>query len=226
MNVLILARGGSKGVPNKNIKLLAGKPLLAYPIEAVKKTKWIENIFVSTDSEIISSIAKEYGAQVIDRPKYLAQDKSLDVDGFRHAVEVIGSVEPLVHLRATTPLVMPSILTEAVELFKNNQNTCTSLRSAQQFQESIYKFFKKEGEFWAGFFPGMEGDYYNLPRQSFPANYLPNGYIDIVKPEIFMKKSTFHGDKILSFITPYVIEVDCEQDFQRLEQEVKNNHVI
>lgn len=220
MNVLILARGGSKGVPNKNIRLLDGKPLLSYPIEAARKTNWVEKIYVSTDSENIASVAKEYGAEVINRPNHLAGDKSLDVDAFRHAINQISSYEPLVHLRSTTPLLDPEILNQAVQFFKDHENNCTALRSAHVFSESVYKFFKQDGIYWSGFFPELKGDYYNQPRQNFPPNYLPNGYIDIVKPNVFMKENTFHGDKILAFITEYAIEVDCEHDFQRLEHEV------
>ena len=80
MNALILARGGSKGVPRKNIKDLCGKPLIYYPIEVAKKSKQISEIYVSTDDEEIANIATYYGAQVIIRPPELANDNSLDVD--------------------------------------------------------------------------------------------------------------------------------------------------
>jgi len=220
MNCLILARGGSIGVPKKNIKLLNGKPLIAYPIESAKKTKYISKVYVSTDSDEIAEIAKSYGAEIIKRPSELAQSNSLDVDAFKHAVKFLGE-EDIVQLRATTPIINPMVLDKAIEYFLENPEA-TSLRSAQEFSESVYKFFKKDGPYWTGFFPELQGEYYNRPRQSFPASYLPNGYIDIVRPKIFMYKDTFHGDKMLSFVTEPVIEIDTPEDFARLEQRMKN----
>ena len=109
-----------------------------------------------------------------------------------------------------------------IELFLENQDEATSLRSAHEFSESVYKFFKQDGKYWNGFFPNLSGEYYNLPRQHFPKSYLPNGYIDIVRPMVFMNYPTFHGDKVLSFITPHAIEIDTLEDFERLEQRYKN----
>lgn len=226
MNCIILARGGSKGVPGKNIKLLNNKPLIVYPIEAALKTKNINNIYVSTDSDEISNIAKNSGAIVIERPKELSQDNSLDIDALKHAVNYLKDDNDIVQLRATTPLLDPETLDKAIDFFLENQHDCTSLRSAHEFSESVYKFFKLEGKFWSGFFPEIKGEYYNLPRQYFPKSYLPNGYIDIVRPKIFMDKDTLHGDKILSFVTPYAIEVDTNEDFKRLEASIRDGNKI
>jgi CMP-N-acetylneuraminic acid synthetase len=216
MKTLILARGGSKGVPKKNIKLLNNVPLLAYPVLSAQKTKNINQIYISTDSEEIAKVALEYDCNVIERPKELASDTSPDVESFRHAVKFLNDYDDIVHLRITTPIIDPLKLDEAIVLFKDNKNQCTSLRSAHEFSESVYKFFKKDGNYWNGFFPNLPGEYYNLPRQYFPKSYLPNGYIDIVRPSIFMNQETFHGNKILSFITPHVIEVDTPHDFEIL----------
>lgn len=221
MKAIILARGGSKGVPGKNIKLLNGKPLISYPIEASKMTKNINDIYVSTDCEKIAEIAFKHGAKIIERPKEISQDNSLDIDAFKHAVTVLRDYNDLVHLRATTPLIRSEILDLAIEYFGQNPE-CTSLRSAHEFSESVYKFFKKNDKYWSGFFGDLNGEYYNLPRQSYPKSYLPNGYIDIVRPSFFMNKETLHGDKILSFITEHVIEIDIQKDFDLLEMSLKN----
>ena len=223
MNCLILARGGSKGVPKKNIKMLNGKPLIAYPIQAAILSSKIDKVYVSTDCDEIASISKSFGANIIERPKELAQDNSLDIDAFRHAVGFLNDYNDLVHLRATTPMINPEVLDSAIDLFEKNSNECTSLRSAHEFSESVYKFFRKNGVYWDGFFPHLTGEYYNMPRQSFEKSYLPNGYVDIVRPEIFMSGDSFHGDKILSFITPFSIEVDTMQDFKLLEWTTEND---
>tara|TARA_R110001583_G_scaffold48541_2_gene152086 strand:- start:15652 stop:16320 length:669 start_codon:yes stop_codon:yes gene_type:complete len=216
MNCIILARGGSKGVPKKNIKILKGQPLIAYPIQTALQSQKISNVYVSTDCEEIADISKSLGAKIIERPDFLADDHSLDVDAFRHAVTTLNDYSDMVHLRATTPITEHQIVDSAIKLFELNPD-CTALRSAHEFSESVYKFFRKNGDYWDGFFPHLKGEYYNLPRQNFEKSYLPNGYVDIVRPEVFMNSDSFHGKKILSFVTPYSIEVDTMEDFKMLE---------
>lgn len=216
LKVIILARGGSKGVPGKNIKEVAGIPLLAYPILAAKEAKHISNIYVSTDDKDIKRVALEYGALVIDRPKELAQDNTLDIDAMRHAVEYLDEVGDIVHLRATTPMLESDVLDKAIEYFQNNE--CTGLRSAHESPETAYKSFKKNDKYWGGLFDKeFQGEYYNLPRQQLPQTYQPNGYIDIVKPKQFMNSNSFHGDKMIAFITDFAYEVDTPTDFKILE---------
>ena len=104
----IFARGGSKGLPKKNIKKLLGKPLIGYSIEAAKKIKEISNCFVSTDSNEIAKIAEKFGATVIRRPKKLAKDNSVEWDAWRHAIKwvnnYIGKFDRFISLPATCPL--------------------------------------------------------------------------------------------------------------------------
>ena len=122
LNSVILARGGSKGVPGKNIKKLNGIPLLAYPIMAARKSKHISDIYVSTDDVNIKNVAIEYGAKVIDRPKELAEDNTTDVEAMRHAVKFLNSYKDIVHLRATTPMIDSDVLDKAIEFFNENIN--------------------------------------------------------------------------------------------------------
>ena len=161
LKVIILARGGSKGVPGKNIKKINGIPLLAYPILASKKANHISDIYVSTDNVNIKQVALEYGAKVIDRPKELAQDDTSDIDTMRHAVEYLGDDGDIVHLRATTPMVESDVLDKAIEYFQDNE--CTGLRSAHESPETAYKSFKQDGRYWSGLFNDeFDGEYYNL----------------------------------------------------------------
>jgi N-acylneuraminate cytidylyltransferase len=217
LNSIILARGGSKGVPGKNIKKLNGIPLLAYPIIAAKKAKYISDVYVSTDDLEIKNVALEYGAKVIDRPKELAQDDTTDVDAMKHAVEYLNSYNDIVHLRATTPMIESDVLDKAVEYFIEN-SSCTGLRSGHESSETAYKSFKFMGGYWNGLFDGeFEGEYYNLPRQKLPKTYQPNGYVDIVRPKQFMNNNSFHGNKMLAFITEFAYEIDTPTDFKILE---------
>ena len=110
MVALILARGGSKKVPKKNIKLLGGTPLISHVIESAKKTKNIDEIFVSSDCDEIIEESKKFGVNIIKRPDYLSQDLSKDIDSFIHALNFLGNVKEIIQLRATTPLINHSVL--------------------------------------------------------------------------------------------------------------------
>ena len=223
MKVIIPARGGSKGVPGKNIKKLNGVPLLAYPIISAHMTKGVAEVFVSTDDEEIKEVALNHDAQVIDRPSEFAQDHSLDIDVMRHAVEYLNDYDDIVQLRATTPMVKPHVLDDAIEYFLIHKG-CTSLRSAHEAPETAYKSFKKSGDYWSGLFNDeLDGDYYNLPRQSLPKTYNPNGYVDIIRPIHFMHNDNLHGDRMLAYITPFAHDVDTLDDFKILEAIHDNN---
>ena len=215
--VIIPARGGSKGVPRKNIRILNGLPLIAYPIQAAQKSTYVSEIYISTDDQEIAEIAKKYGAKIIQRPTKYATDNALDIDVMRHAVEYLSDHDDIIHLRATTPMVQSHIIDRAVEYFVDNPE-CTGLRSAHEAPETAYKSFKKTGEYWEGLFNDeYKEDYYNWPRQRLPKTYQPNGCIDIIRPKHFMQERTLHGAKMLAFITPFFHEVDTIDDFKIIE---------
>jgi CMP-N-acetylneuraminic acid synthetase len=211
MIALILARGGSKGIPKKNLQLVQNKPILIHLIENIKKTKNITKIFVSSDSEEILQISTNNGVETILRPSELASDDSKDIDSFRHAFPQIGPVDEIVHFRVTTPFISPEIVDDAISLFKKNQKTCTSLRSGHELNESLNKFYKMRDGYFIPIFDGIKTED-ELPRQMSEKFFVPNGYVDIVKPSIFMNSNSFYGEKILSFITPYTQEIDTIED--------------
>ena len=211
---LILARGGSKGVQKKNIKKLLGKPLIEYVITSAKQSKKITDIYVSSDDEEIIELSKKLGCKIIVRPSELSNDSSLDIDSFRHFCEELNYTEPIIHLRATTPLISPLVIDDAIEVYLKNKNILTSLRSAHETSESVYKFYKQDGLYW---YPIVDGMDTNLPRQNYPKTYSPNGYIDIVNPQVFMNSDSFYGDKIYSFITDKTYEIDTIDDFNYIE---------
>ncbi len=130
---LIPARGGSKGVPRKNIRLLGEFPLIAYSIAACKLSSRISRIIVSTDDEEIASIARTYGAEVpFLRPKEVSGDNSTDYEFVQHAIDWFleheGTVaEYLTHIRVTTPLRDVRIIDDAIDIFVKNPQY-TSLR--------------------------------------------------------------------------------------------------
>ena len=230
---IIPARGGSKGVPKKNIKLLGGYPLIAFSIVAAKLCSEVERVVVSTDSPEIADIARFYGAEVpFLRPPELAQDTSPDIDFIRHALGWFQDHEGsqphfLVHLRPTTPLRDPVLISCAIQAIKSNAEA-TSLRSVHEFQEPVQKMMGVRDGFLVGLFPDdPRSEYYNLPRQAFPPSYFPNGYVDIIKTGFVMSGTSLHGPRVLAFITPVAVEVDRPEDFEHLEYLVeKRGHPL
>ena len=220
---LIPARSGSKGVPKKNIKLLAGYPLMAYSIIASKLSSKIERTIVSTDSQEFAEIALSYGAEVpFLRPKEISKDDSLDIEYVRHALKWFQTYEGnqpeyLVILPPPAPLRDSALIDAAIQKIVQNKDA-TSLRSARETRESPYKLFEIKDGFYTDMFPDdPRPEYYNLPRQAFPPVYHPNGYVDIVKSQTVMNSGSLHGPRILSFITPDVGELDRPEDFDFIE---------
>ena len=234
MNIIavIPARSGSKGVPDKNIKLLAGKPLIAYSIAVAKKSKLINRTIVSTDSKKYASLAKEYGAEVpFLRPAELAGDISTDYEFVKHLLDWLKSNENcqpdyLVHLRPVVPLRDSRIIDSAIEAFINNTEA-TSLRSAHEMSETAYKKFEIEGNYFKAVgSDSFELDALNEPRQKYFKTYDPNGYVDVLKTSFVLSENKIHGNRVMPLITPMSYEIDAEEDFEYLEWQINRNDEI
>ena len=220
---IIPARGGSKGVPGKNIYPLGDHPLIAYSIAVAQMSEKISRILVSTDSPEIAAISRYYGAEVpFMRPAKYSQDTSLDKDFVLHAMDWLIRNEGIVptyfvHLRPTTPLRDPLIVDQAIGEICSQQDA-TSLRSGHQAPESPYKWFIKDSK---GFFRGLSAEfsaeYLNQPRQSLPDVYVPDGYVDVIKTALVTKDVSLHGDKIIGFVSPFCVEVDSLAELEYLE---------
>lgn len=223
---LIPARGGSKGVPRKNIRNLNGYPLISYTIAACQISAKISRIIVSTDDKEIADISKRFGAEVpFIRPAELASDVSGDIEFVMHAIEWLQENEKkvpeyLVHMRPTTPLRDPALIDEAIDRIKMTKNS-TSLRSAHPAPESPLKWFVEgDDNTFIPFVNGITNDEANNGRAGFEKVYIPDGYVDILKPECIVNTGLLHGQKMLSYISPFCTEVDTEYEFGMLEYEV------
>ncbi len=220
---LIPARGGSKGVPGKNIRNLGGYPLIAYTIAVCKQSDLISRIIVSTDDEDIARTACDFGAEVpFYRPKELASDSSADYGFVNHAIDWFadneGSVaEFLVHMRPTTPLRDYRLVDEALKSFFEAERF-TSLRSAHEAPESPYKWFVSNSNGTFGSISGnINNEEANGGRVGFPTVYIPDGYVDIIKTEYVKKEGLLHGKMMMSYVSPACIEVDTIDEFEMLE---------
>ena len=222
LTALIPARGGSKGVPKKNVKRLRGHPLLAYSIAACKLSNSVDKIIVSTDDEKIAECARHYGATVPAlRPKHLAGDTSTDWDVINYFFDN-NDVEEVVYLRPTTPLRKPSLIDKCIGIYFDNKDNASGFRSMHEIPEPPYKMLMIEDGYCKGFFNDFNGikDYTNLPRQMFPKAYQPNGYVDIAKRNTVNNYTTAFGTKVFPFVTPAVTEVDTIEEFELLEYKI------
>lgn len=231
MNIvsLIPARGGSKGVPGKNIKELGKKPLLAYSIQSSLQSKWINRTILSTDSSEIAEMGKKYGAEVpFLRPSEISQDNSTDYEFVDHAICWLEKNENyqmdyIIHLRPTTPLRDVSIMDKAIKTFVESKEQglgYSALRSVHEMSESAYKCFEidqKNNTLMQVFTQNKDLEVTSFARQTFPPTYVGNGYVDVLDVTFIKKHKTLHGSKVLSYITPVGHEVDTFDDFTYLE---------
>jgi CMP-N-acetylneuraminic acid synthetase len=130
----------------------------------------------------------------------------------------IGEVDEIVHLRATTPVIDPNKLDDAISFYFENKDQCSSVRSGHKMAESFFKFFTIQNDF---FIPISDSHF--LGRQNVESTYIPNGYIDIIKVDVIKKSDTLHGDKILAFETESVIEIDTIEEFEYLEYKLNKS---
>ncbi|MCD4781595.1 MAG: acylneuraminate cytidylyltransferase family protein [Candidatus Omnitrophica bacterium] len=216
---LIPARGGSKSIPFKNIMKLGNHPLIAYSIAEAKLSQYINEVVVTTDSTKIADIARKYRAYVpFLRPKNISRDHSLDVEFFKHYLNYLKRKafqipDIIVHLRPTTPLREISVIDCAIQYMVENKKA-SALRSMHKTHLTPYKMFKKKGEYACAFLKYKNvQESYNLPRQKFDEVYIPNGYVDIVRPSILLKTNLLHGRRMKIWETDNVADIDGIEDY-------------
>ena len=225
MNIvcIIPARGGSKGLPRKNVRLLAGKPLIAWTIEAAKAVLEISRVIVNTDSADIAEVSRAFGAEVFVRPKELAKDLTLDLPVFEHHVRALKKKGELpdmvVDLRATAPLRTANRIREGIALLqKLGKENADSVRAVSRVAKHPFKMWKKNGDFIESFLPESFTDVkepYNLPRQNLPDVYQNNGCMNAFWPETVLEKHSMTGERIGGFLMEEweSVNIDTEIDF-------------
>ena len=225
MIALIPARGGSKGLPGKNIRLLDGKPMIAYTIEAAKKVEKIERIIVSTDSEEIARIAKKYGAEVpFLRPDHLATDVALAVDNYIYTIERIHkednfNVDNVVILQPTSPLRTFNDIAGAIELFeKKNADSVISF-CEENHPIKWHKNVNNDGSIVSIFEDTIAN------RQDETPTFYPNGAIFIFKFS-FLKFKKYYSKKSYAYIMNRrnSVDIDIIDDFEYAEFLLKRNN--
>jgi CMP-N,N'-diacetyllegionaminic acid synthase len=230
---LVPARSGSKGIKSKNLRTLHEKSLLDWSIQAGKETQGISRVVVSTNSNEYAEIAKKAGAEVpFLRPESISQDKSTDFEFVSHALSYFnneGQIPDLiVHLRPTTPFRNPKIMDQVISDGLKRIAGVTSMRSVHEMSESAYKSFEigESGNLVSAFSMTNELDSANVGRQSFPKTYSPNGYIDLLYPDLILNSGLLHGNNVSPIITENTIEIDSEHELSLAQAIVSMNPEI
>lgn len=224
---LIPARGGSKSIPRKNIRLVAGKPLIAHTIGQALDSCLINRVIVSTDDVEIAAIARQFDADVpFLRPPELAQDETPDWPVFNHALRWLKeheNYEPdlVIHLRATTPNRRVETLDKAIAAFIKMPEA-ESIRSVRLADYSPYKMvlIRPDGCIEPVVIPpNCKNELWNMPRQALPQAYQGDGYVDITRPRVILGRKSMFGAKTRAYIIDEpVVDIDYEEDLRKAEK--------
>lgn len=201
---IIPARGGSKGLPGKNIKDLCGKPLIVWTIEAALKSSYIDTVLVTSDDDNILKISEAAGAKIIKRPSNLATDESPSMDAILHALEHRKKYDIVILLQPTSPLRNNQHIDEALELFISKESN--SVISVSEVIESPYWMYEiKEGVLR----PLLENT--NVTRrQDLPKVYKLNGALYIKQYEKLVLDKSFVDLSTYSYVMPLNIAIDID----------------
>lgn len=219
---LIPARGGSKGIKDKNIILLAGKSLIAYSIEAAKNSKYIDSIVVTTDSKKIAEVAKQCGARVpFLRPAELGADTSKTIDAVLHAIKTLKSMDEnyntLVLLQPTQPLRTTYDIDKAIELYyENGENGLVSISPVDD-SPLLIRSIDAEGKL-----VNLLSQNSTCRRQDMPNYYKVNGCIYINKIDELNKNTSFNDNKVPFIMTKeHSVDIDEISDLWMAEYYLK-----
>lgn len=223
---IIPARSGSKSVKHKNIRKINGKPMMAYSIEHALKSKYIQRVIVSTDSEEYAEIARKYGAETpFIRPEEYAQDMSLDIDVFEHALQYLKTEEGyepdiVVQLRPTYPIRDIHDIDKMVEMMIKNDEI-DSIRCIAPAKEVPYKMWLKGDS--QKILPLMTDikECYNMPRQQLPKVYYQNACIDVIRASVITEQHSMSGKHIVGYEMKENYDIDTEEEFARAEEFIK-----
>ena len=222
---LIPARGGSKGIPRKNVMPIAGKPLIAYSILQAQASRHINRVIVSTDDQEIANTARQWGADVpFTRPLQFAEDLSPDIDVFRHALLWLQENENyypdmVVHLRPTGPARRVELIDQAIDLLFEHPEA-DALRSIGVPLQTPYKMWFVTDHGYLEPVIRLEGvtDSQSLPRQQLPLAYWQNGYVDVIRPQAILEKKSMWGDCAIPFIiNESLFELDYPENIPAVE---------
>jgi N-acylneuraminate cytidylyltransferase len=231
---IIPARGGSKGIPRKNIRPFAGYPLISWSIAAGLQAETVKRVIVSTDDDEIAEISRGYGAETpFQRPAELAADLITDLPVFQHALTWLAEHENyhpniVVHLHPTSPVRPRGCLDRGIRLLLDHPEA-ECVRSVLEPSQSPYKMWRIDEQTGRMIplltLPGVS-EPYNTPRQSLPLAYVQTGHMNAIRPATILGGS-MTGRVILPLIVAaqYEVDLDTLADWQYGEWVVANNEL-
>jgi N-acylneuraminate cytidylyltransferase len=224
---VIPARGGSKGIPRKNIREFAGYPLIAYSIAAAKQAERVTRTILSTDDEEIAEVGRQWGAEApFLRPAEFAQDNSTDLPLFEHALKWLDEhegykPEVVVQLRPTSPIRPRDCVDRAVATLLAHEDA-DSVRGVVPAGQNPHKMWRLAGEDAPMKnlleVPGI-AEPYNAPRQALPQVYWQTGHVDATRAKTILQKGSMSGERIYPLIidSRYTVDIDNLADWARYE---------
>ncbi|MFC1926569.1 cytidylyltransferase domain-containing protein [Chloroflexota bacterium] len=222
---IIPARGGSKGVPRKNIRLLAGKPLIAYSIEVALKSKLIDRVLVSTEDNEIAEIAAKFGAEVIKRPQELARDNTPSLPVFQHVIRYLDQEEgyhpeTIVVLQPTSPLRTEEDIEQAMK--KLSETNCDAVVSVCDLEHPPDWMYVLDGD-KLKYFIRDENRVHR--RQDAAKVYRSNGAIYITRRDVIIEQNSLFGKDTRAILMPpeRSIDIDSEIDLELAELLIKKS---
>lgn len=216
---IIPARGGSKGIPRKNIIDVAGKPLIAYTIETALSSRYLDRVIVSTDDVEIAEVSKQYGAEVpFLRPAHLATDEANTIDTVMDTLERVDKTyDYVVLLQPTQPLRTAQQIDEAIQqVVEKNQSSLVSVEEVTD-HPILYRKMTKEGKL----LPLLNRNS-TVRRQDFEPYYKVNGLIYINKISD-VTSTTSLNDNTFAFLSNVTIDIDSISDLKKIQKELEGS---
>lgn len=212
---IIPARGGSKGVPRKNIKNLAGKPLIVWTIEAAKKSKYIDRLILSSEDDEIIGVAQKYGCEVpFKRPDELSQDDTPSIAPILHVIEQIKDYDYILLLQPTSPLRTVEDIDGAIEyLFEKKATSCVSVVEAEQSPYWMYNIVDEKLE------KIISQENIVARRQELPLAYMLNGAIYLICTKELVENKSFINQNTIAYkmSREHSLDIDTQMDFSICE---------
>lgn len=221
---IIPARGGSKGVPNKNIRIVAGKPLIAYAIDCAKESRHIHHIVVSTDSPKIAQIAAEYDVEVLERPSELAQDDTPMPPVLLYVLQTLQEkgeyYDLVVLLQVTSPIRTGQDIDNVVEMFTKAPDLEAVISVIPMDDVHPARMYTLDEQQWMS--PFIESGE-EARRQDLPVVYYRNGCIYAIRSEVLKGKKSLMVKHKKAYIMPakWLANIDDERDLIIAEALIK-----
>lgn len=218
---LIPARGGSKRLPRKNILELNGLPMLAYPIRTAKASGIFDQVCVSTEDPEIADVARQFGAEVIERPAHIAADRSTVVQVCLHSLETRPDVELICCIYATAVLLRPESLVTSRQLLEDKP-AADFVMGVSEYEHPPVQALKTDD---SGYLSYMWPEWGGMQSQFYPQLVVSNGTLYWARRNALINEKTFYGRRLRGFVVSAeeTSDINTQKDLDRVSGIIKSN---